>query len=348
MKRLGFIAGLFSALVFSAAVAQDAPRSVKLATIELDNVGFERRFFGRVVARQTVDLAFQVGGQIIEFPVVEGTELPQGALIAQLDLAPFERQLAQAELQSDQAGRVLTRLNSLSASSVSQVSIQDAETNVASAEISVEVARDALNHATLHMPFDGLIASRNTANFTTINAGTAVVRLHDMSELRVEIDVPEILFRGAQEDDQSFEIYAVFPGSDERFPLQLREYVAEAASVGQTFRITLGMARPEGMQLLPGASVTVVAQPRVNNNAVVILPASALSFGPNGETFLFVFNSENGEAGSLERVEVEIDASEDGRIVLLDGPAVGTEIVATGTNVLIDGQDARRFVGFGQ
>ena len=31
-----------------------------------------RQFFGQIVASQTVDLAFQVGGQIVEIPVLEG------------------------------------------------------------------------------------------------------------------------------------------------------------------------------------------------------------------------------------------------------------------------------------
>ncbi|MEM9794652.1 MAG: efflux RND transporter periplasmic adaptor subunit, partial [Pseudomonadota bacterium] len=45
-----------------------------------------RQFFGLVVARQTVDLAFQVSGQIVEFPAIEGESIPKGGLIALLDL----------------------------------------------------------------------------------------------------------------------------------------------------------------------------------------------------------------------------------------------------------------------
>ena len=72
---------------------QDAPRPVKLMTIEAGAAPISRQFFGRVRARSTVDLAFQVPGQIISFPVTEGTPVKEGALVAQLDLEPFEREL---------------------------------------------------------------------------------------------------------------------------------------------------------------------------------------------------------------------------------------------------------------
>ncbi|WP_369385480.1 hypothetical protein [Limimaricola cinnabarinus] len=54
------------------AEADAAPRPVKLMTLGTEDTGLTREFYGQVAARQTVDLAFQIGGQLVEFPVLEG------------------------------------------------------------------------------------------------------------------------------------------------------------------------------------------------------------------------------------------------------------------------------------
>lgn len=82
-------------------------RPVRLMTVEAESGGLTRQFFGQVVARQSVDLALQVGGQVVELPVIEGQQVAAGAMIARLDLEPFELQLEQAELQLEQAERTL-------------------------------------------------------------------------------------------------------------------------------------------------------------------------------------------------------------------------------------------------
>ncbi len=324
--------------------AQDVVRPVKLAKLDVADSVLTRQFFGSVVARQTVDLAFQVSGQIQEFPVLEGAPVAKGALIAQLDLEPFERALDQARVQKDQADRALARLNQLSSSSVSQVSIDDAQSAADLAALSVREAEYALEHATLSAPFDGLVASRNFANFSTVSAGTPVVRLHDISEWRVEIDVPEVLFRTAGENPD-LTLVGRFTGSAREIPLELREFTAEASAVGQTFKITLAMLEEPGPGVLPGSSITVVAGLNTDRRQATI-PASAVVIDDAGKTSLMVFKSTDGETGTVERKDVALETGNDGEFILTDTIEPGMEIVVAGAQSLTDGQAVRRFTGF--
>ncbi|MEM9707187.1 MAG: efflux RND transporter periplasmic adaptor subunit [Pseudomonadota bacterium] len=309
-----------------------------------DNV-LRRQFFGKVVARQTVDLALQVSGQLLEFPVIEGALVSEGSLIAQLDLEPFQRALDTAIVQRDQAERVLNRLQQLSSSTASQASIDDAQSAFDLAAIAVRDAEFALNNATLEAPFDGLVAARNVANFTTVQAGAPIVRLHDVGEWRVEIDVPEVLFRTVGESPD-FTIYATFTGSDRQIPLDLREFNAEASAIGQTFNITLAMLEEPGPGVLPGTSVTVVADRQVNETAVEI-PASAIQIADDGSQAVLVFEPDgSGDMGTIRRQPVTFEASADGEFLLGDELEDGTEIVVAGVNRLEDGQQVRRFTGF--
>lgn len=344
MFRSIFLAGILALATPIAGFAQEDKSLVKLLTVKSGAEQVTRVFFGHVAAKETVDLAFQVGGQIVELPIVEGVTVPKGAVIAQLDLEPFELALDQAVVQKQQADRTVERLTKLQGNTVSQVTVDDAQTQQQLSEIAVRNAQRSLNNATLLAPFDALVATRNVANFSTINAGVAIARLHDMSDLRIEIDVPEVLFQRAGED-ADFALTAKFPASDEIFPLQVREFNAETSPVGQTFSITLGMTPPDGLTVLPGSSVSVFAT-QTNSDERIIIPSSALLTANDGTPNVLVFEPAGADEGTLKAVAVEILPDVKGQVQVVSGLEDGQEIVASGASRLTDGAAARRFTGF--
>lgn len=324
--------------------ATEVPRLVKLISASENGGEITRRFFGRVVAKETVDLAFQVGGQIVKFPVIEGDPLPKGALVAELDLEPFELSLEQAKLEQDQADRTLERLKKLEGNTVSQVTVDDAETAANLAAVGVRNAERSLRNATLTAPFDALVAVRNVANFTTINGGTAVVRLHDMSELRMEIDVPEILFQRAGEDPD-VALFAKFPVSDELHPVEPREFNAQTSEVGQSFKLTLGMDRRDDLVVLPGSSVEVIATLK-EGDPLLEIPFSSVVFDEAGVPNVMVFEPAGADEGTVKKVAIETRPTNEGGLSVTAGLEPGAEIVASGAALLSDGQTVRRFTGF--
>lgn len=343
------LTGLASAVGLSvwatSSIAQsDIPRVAKIVEITAGDTQNTRQFFGNVVAKETVDLAFQVGGQLADLPISEGATIAKGALIASLDLEPFELALDQAKVQNEQAVRTFERLAQLQGGTVSQVSVDDAETQVKISEIAVRDAERSLRNATLNAPFDALVASRNVANFSTIGAGTPIVRLHDMSELRIEIDVPEILFQQAGQN-ANVSLVAQFPSSDEIFDLALREYNAETSTVGQTYQITLGMAPPENLVVLPGSSVTVFATLETGGQSLMV-PNSAITNANDGSAQVMVFTPTTDDLGTVETVPVVIEPSESGEVIVVSGLESGQQIVASGANQLLNGDVVKRFTGF--
>ncbi|TDL78255.1 efflux RND transporter periplasmic adaptor subunit [Palleronia sediminis] len=347
------VVALLACLAFPALAQDDAapepkPRPVKLETLEPGGGALEREFFGRVRARETVDLAFQVAGQITEFPVTEGTRLTSGDLVAQLDLTPFQRAVDRAEVDLAKAERDLARLQELQGSAISAVQVRDAQTTVDLARIAAEEARDRLEDATLKTAFDALVARRELANYSTVAAGTPVVRLHDMSELRVDIEVPEVLFRSAS-GGREVTFDATFPGDPQAYPLELREYEAETAEIAQTYSMTLGFTGEVPSWVLPGASVTVTARAERPEGETILLPETALVFDADRQPGVMVFlPGDGGDVGSVEWRPVEIDMRDDARIGLVEGPPAGTKIVVSGGSQLRDGQKVRRFTAIGE
>ncbi|SDF12968.1 efflux RND transporter periplasmic adaptor subunit [Limimaricola pyoseonensis] len=337
---------LFSVALILAATspsAQQTPRPVKLMTVEAGPRTPDRQFFGQVVARQTVDLAFQVSGQIVEFPVLEGETVPEGDLVARLDPEPFELALEQAELRKAQADRDLERLDQLSRSTVSEAALQDARTAAELADVTLRDAQRALSKARLDAPFEALVAERMVANFSTVSPGTPVVRLHDMSELRIEVEVPEILFQRAGLNP-GVKVEARFPGRPGAFPLEIREFTSDTDATGQTFVLTLAFVGEETPQVLPGSSVTVVAM--LDDGATgAVLPTGALVPDVDGTVSVMVFE-ETDDGARVTARPVTIEPTDAGGFRVTEGLSGGEEIVSAGAALLDDGQAVRRFTGF--
>ena len=333
--------GIAMTQLVSTAEAEPLPQLVKTVSIEDPGMGATRSFFGEVSSKQTVDLGFQVDGRVVEFYAPEGTVIPQGTVIAQLDPVPFEIEVERAILVLEQAERQAERFEKLSGTAVSTAQVQDAQTQVSMAQVALRNAEYALSQTTLVAPFDAMVASRQVANFSTVAAGTQIVRLHDLSEMRVEIEVPEVLIQQLGETpDITFQ--ARFPGGDAEYPLVYREVNAETSQIGQTFRVTLALEAPSERYLLPGASVVVDAT--LNTAAGEFhLPHTAIVIDGDAQTAVFTVQQDGGDL-TLQRSPVTLGVSNNGRVAVLSGIVAGEEVVVGGVQSLSDGQAVRRFL----
>lgn len=326
--------------------AAEYVRPVKLMTIDDQTVSYERRFFGRVFAKQTVDLSFQTGGELAQLPVVEGSAIQKGDLVAQLDLDPFERAVARAELSLQQAQRDAARSAKLQqARTLSQAQAEAAQTQAELAEIALRDARAALEDATLHAPFDAVVSSRNVENYSAISAGMPVARLLDMSELRIHINVPEVLVRSFDASLPT-EITAVLTGLKDPIPVNIVEFKAEASQVGQTYELTLALDPDKTGPVLPGTSATVSIKVYADVDGAV-LPASAIKINADKSFSVFIYEPAGADQGTVREVAVQVKPAQDGKSFVVSGLPAKGEVVAAGVAQLHDGETVRRFAGFG-
>ena len=341
------VSGLLALLCAVPALAQEDLRPAKLMVVQPSQDVVSRRFFGRITARNTVDLSFRAGGQIEKLPIREGEFVKQGDLLGKLDTGPFERAVREAQAQLDQAERQLKRVTELGAGIVPQADIDDARTARDVAQVGYDDAVENLEDAALIAPFDALISQRLADRYATIAAGEPIVRAHDMSEVQIEIKAPEILFRKFGEKPE-FAAKARLTHDGPLYPLEFRELTAEATEVGQTYRVSFALTTDTPDHLLPGASATVLTEiSRADGNGVVILPASALRFAPDGTAQVLVFAADEGDAqtGTLTAHDVVIEPGSGTSFRMIEGPEHGATIVAAGAAMLSDGDRVRRFGG---
>ena len=320
-------------------------RSVKLIEAGGAAAQVKRVFFGQIAARETVDLSFEVGGRMVMFDAQEGQFLQEGAQIAALDAAPFERAVQRAEVQLTQAERDFERSQTLAKSNaVSTAQAQDTQTARDLARLALTEAREALDHATLIAPFRALVASRLTPNYANIAPGQAIVRLHDMSEVRVEIDVPEQMFQ-MYSNAAGIEFTGTSPVFSGGVPLELREFNAETQSIGQSYRVTLALpADRVTPKLIPGASMSVTARVAAGDDTATTLPPSAVMMAEDQARVMVYTPDKSGKQGQVARVPVEVSSST-GTDIVATGLEPGTLVVGAGTQLRREGDPVRPFNG---
>lgn len=320
-------------------------RAVKLIEAGGEATVLERVFFGQIVARETVDLSFEVGGRLIMFNAEEGQFLGQGIQIAAMDLAPFDRAVERATLQLAQANRDLSRAQTLEQSNtVSGTQVENLETARDLAEVSLREATDALGDATLSAPFRALVASRLTPNFANVSPGQPIVRLHDMSETRVEINVPERLFQSLSDVD-GITFSGTSPLFEGEVPLVLREFNAETQNIGQSYRVTLALPSAQvHTAVIPGASMTVTARLAGADRAEITLPPSAVSMASGGAQVLIYKPNVGNDDGTVSWQSVNVTSS-NGTQIVVTGLDPAQQIVAAGLQMLRDGEIVRPFTG---
>ncbi|QBF30982.1 efflux RND transporter periplasmic adaptor subunit [Thalassococcus sp. S3] len=341
------LGALFSTiLVTSPGAAEDGRNvvpSVRLIKADEPRTRQTRQFFGRIEARETVELSFEVSGHMNVVNATEGARVPKGAVLAALDPVPFERAVRRAELSLDQAERDLQRARTLAQSNVaSQVRAQDAETARDLAKVALREARDALSDTQIVAPFDGLVAQRLTPNFTNVPQGQPILRLHDMSEVQVSFELPErLLARAVAIEGITFETR--LPGFEDPVPLRYVEFHAETGRIGQSYTVSLAFPKIESPFLVPGGTVTVTASVPVTRDGIE-LPVSALLSGADRSASVMVFDTTGNDRAKVRRHPVEVQ-SETGTSFVVTGIDPGTEIVAVGGHLLTDGQTVRRYIG---
>ena len=351
MTALRSIGAAVLAVLAAACGAPEPPAAepVRAARIEAARpaeAAAVREFVGRVEARLTVDLAFQVGGRLADFPVSEGQIIEEGAVVAALQTQDFERAVRTAEVQLQQARQNLDRVRTLHERGIAaDAALDEAQTAYDLRLVALDNARQNLEYATVEAPFQGLVSRRLVDNFTTVAAGQPVARLQDVSELRVAIQVPESVLAMVDETETR-EMTARFPFlPDQTFPLEFRELVAEPDRASQTYTALFALPGDIPANILPGmtANVRIIieadeSQPRGG----ALIPVSALSPTPEGGFVVWVFDPRTG-AVSARRVAVGPVTGETVRID--EGLAPGEQIVTAGVTALYEGMPVRPLQG---
>lgn len=323
-----------------------APPLQSVKAVQVQRVSYQNvsKISGEVIARVQADLAFRTEGRVTERLVDVGSRIKKGQVLARLDdgekkadvdVALATLRAARASLQLKQ--NTFTRDQKLLATGAVSHAVWDqaredlssAQAAVASAQSSVDTAKDALTYTELKSDADGVIVTRQLEVGQVVASAETVLTLAQDGPRDVVFKVPEALLLNEHLGDE-IAVRPVHGKEDVTFTAKVREIAPILEEETGTVRVKATL--PDAVPWPLGAPV-VGSFVNKAQQGFLLSPGALASF--EGKPAVWVIEGEKCIV-SLKTVTVARYRSQD--VVITAGLAPGAWVVTEGGKSLIAGQ----------
>jgi len=287
---------------------------------------------GTANAREQVTLSSPVTERIERLHFDDGGYVRSGQVVAELARSQETAILARAEAQAREAQQQLDRLQALSRRGFATTARVDEQiATVSAAQAQAAEARAMISDRVVRAPFSGYVSLRTVSPGAVIAAGSEIVTISDISEIKLDFPVPETALPALSEGQTIVAKSAAWPEIPFRGTVATIDPVVDPNTRSAMVRARL--PNPD-LKLKPGMLLTVAieTQPRM----ALAVPELAI-VGEGERRFVFRVKPDS----SIERVEVKVGGREDGRIEVLSGLNRGDKVVTDGVVKVRDGIKVR-------
>lgn len=352
MRRVGQAAAL---VMLGATLAscgnEQAPqaegRPVGVVTVEAGQMADDVQLSGEIQAKKDVELAFRIGGRVLERPVNVGDRVKAGQIVARLE-PTLEQNALTAALAALEAARgevgtarnTFERQERLMAQGFTTRPRFDqalraqetAQAQLENAEAQVELARDRLGFTELRADVAGVVTARQIEPGEVVQPGQVVVQIARDDARDAVFNVPAAMLAGHLADARIRVALADAPAVTAYGAV--REVAPQADPVTRTFAVRVGLQNPPDAMRLGS---TVVGTVELSTAAVIAIPASALTQLGRSPAVWIVDPAKS----TVSLRSVDVLRFDPGKVVLSQGLEPGETIVSAGIQALHPGQRVR-------
>lgn len=290
---------------------------------------------GTVTAVQGVTVSADLPGVVEKIYFESGRTVRQGDVLVQLDTRQEQAQLTAAESARDLSRLSLDRMKGLKESGVIAVADYDrAAAQLQQDDAKVGEIRATIARKTLRAPFSGVLGIRQINLGQYLAAGAPIVSLQSLRPIYVDFAVPQQQVSRLR-SGTAVELTA--EGMQATGRISAIDSVVDPATRNLQVRSTF--ANADG-RLHPGMYVEArialgASQP------VLVLPASAISYAPYGDSVFVVEDVKDPKSQKTYRGVrqqfVKLGGSRGDQVAVLSGLKAGEEIVTSGVFKLRNG-----------
>jgi RND family efflux transporter MFP subunit len=343
-------------LLLAAGCAREEPpadvvRPVQLVRASTATAASMAVFAGEVKPRHEADLAFRIGGKIVERKVDVGAAVRRGQLLARLDpsdvalqaqgaeaaaaAARTEATFARAEYERFES---LNRQKFVSASALDQKrnAMNAADARLEQAQAALAVSRNQAGYAALVAPEDGVITAVTAEAGQVVASGQAVMRLARTGEREIAIAVPE---HRVGEIRAARELGVVLWADPKKlYGARVREISPSVDPVTRTFAVRVAV--PEADATLGLGMTANVVVGGAGTAGATLLPLSSIYHTPDGKPAVWIYDPREQK---VDLRAVTLGAYREDGVLVASGVRDGEWVVASGANKLKPGQRVRPY-----
>jgi multidrug efflux system membrane fusion protein len=318
------------------------PIPVIAGTVKRSDVPIYMTGLGAVQAFNSVVLKSRVDGQIFKIHFIEGRDVKAGDLLVQIDPAPYEAALTQAqanklknEAQLVKARLDLDRATQLAKSGsgsrqqleTAQASLGQLEASVKADQAAIDMAQNQLNYTHIRSPIDGRAGTRlvDAGNIVRSTDSAGIVTINQLHPIFVNFTLPadSLAIIRARLKDGDVKVIAQDSNGAEMGAGRLTVIDNQINPATGTIIYKATFVNEEE-ELWPGRFVNVRVEVDLRRS-VVAVPVTAVQQGPDGP-YAFVVGDDQVvqkraiKVGVVNKITAVIDDGlQPGELVVIDG-----------------------------
>ncbi|MEM9706777.1 MAG: efflux RND transporter periplasmic adaptor subunit, partial [Pseudomonadota bacterium] len=253
------------------------------------------------------------------------------AVLVEIDVSEESAELAAARVEARRAQAEANRQRRLAAEGNAAEARRDqANADAAAAKARIATLETAIARKMIKAPFAGRVGITDLKPGQFVSQGdrvTTIVGLDD--EIFVDFALPQA---AAIKFDEDTPIEITLGEETLQGKVVAKAPTIDAASRSQTFRAVVA----RGGRELPAGSIVSVTAPIGNEEAMTVVPRTALKRSPYGNT-VFVIEEVDGEPRAKAVIVDVGEITPEGNVTVLSGVSPGDRIAADGVFKLRDG-----------
>lgn len=272
---------VISALAWSQAGNASLPFDT--VTVDYEEAARERVWDGRIEAVNQGTVSAQTSGRVAELPFDVNDFVDEGAVImrftdteqraalnrAEAALAEARARLANAETEFERGEKMIAN-NTIAQSRFDQLKAErdSAQARLKAAVAGVDTAKEQLEYTVVRAPYAGIVSERHVELGELVGPGQPLISGLSLQSLRVNVDVPQSMFRAVHTIGKAF-VYV----EGKRIAAESLTFFPVADIGSNTFRVRVNL--PDGAAtLFPGMFVKVGFV--VGETRRLLIPAGAI------------------------------------------------------------------------
>ena len=290
---------------------------------------------GNVKTRENVLLYPEMAGTLLTVKVKKGARVSKGQILAVIDNGGMSNQLSQLKTQAALAQTTFERQASLWEQKIgSEIQYLQSKAQAEAQANAVLQLEKVLAKAQITAPFSGVIDQvlKDPGTVVSPGNGSEVFRLINLSNMYIEVDVPEG-YLGAVTKGKKAGVY--FPVLQDSVNAVVRETGNYINPNNRSFSAEIAVENPNG-QIKPNLNARVHINDYTNENALLI-PQSVISENAAGEQYAYVAALNNGEAIAKRHI-ITTGKTQGDFVEITSGISAGDLIIKEGARSVKDAQ----------